>query len=108
MKLDEKVESGGYLETLAVHADVPVGQVIDKANEAGHNGVEPVSRHLCLNEEQQRLGERHDPLVHHVDRKTGDIFVVLKLHALLLNTSPSPDYFVIIMIKFKYDCVPFY
>ena len=54
------------LETLAVHPDVPVGQMIDKADETRHDGVEPISRHLRLNEEQQRLGEREDPLIHHV------------------------------------------
>ncbi len=39
-----------------------------KANKPGQNSVEPVGRHLGLDEEEQRLGEADDPAIHDVLR----------------------------------------
>lgn len=59
-------ETSCALEPLAVEADVPVGQVIDDTEEAGHDGVEAVSCHLLVNEAQHALAVGKDPMVHDI------------------------------------------
>ena len=66
--------AGVALEALAVHADVPVGQVVDESHQTRHDRVQPVRSHLLLHEEQQRLRERQDPAIHHVRRAIRQLF----------------------------------
>jgi hypothetical protein len=54
------------LEPAAVHADVPVGEVVDKLDKAGNDGVEAVGGHLLGYELEQGLREGQDPPVHDV------------------------------------------
>lgn len=55
-----------YLQSFAVHPNVPVGEVRDILDQARYYSVQTVGGHFSLNEREKRLRSGQDPPVHDV------------------------------------------
>lgn len=56
----------GYLQSLAVETNIPIGQRLDQLEETRNDGVKPVSSHLFANKLDQGLAAGKHPSVHDV------------------------------------------
>lgn len=74
-----------YLESFAVHSDVPIGKWIDKANQAWDDSVKTVCSHFLVDKQQQGLCVRENPPIHDVLRLVCVLFLINKFNFILLK-----------------------